>query len=91
MPNWSYTTCTITGPDAEIERFKQACFFAEPTEDRNGIDFERIIPMPKVDWPECSSLVDEALVVLGRPELQWMGEKTVDDLIKRALKMRRPA
>ena len=86
MPNWSYTTVTLSGPDAEIERFKQACTFTEPTEGRDGIDFERIIPMPKVDWPECSSSTDDALVVLGRPELRCFGggstktTKTVDDL-----------
>ena len=72
MPNWSYTTVTLIGTDAEIERFKEACTFTEATEDRDGIDFERIIPMPKVDWPECSSSTDDALVVLGRPELQCM-------------------
>ena len=90
MPNWSYTTVTLSGPDAEIERFKEACTFTEPTEGRNGIDFECVIPMPKVDWPECSSSVDTALVVLGRPELHVCfggSEKTVDDLIERALKI----
>lgn len=72
-------------------------FFTEPSDDKDGVDFERVIPVPKIDyshdrfgWPECSSSVDEALVVLGRAELQCMRrygsgpEETVDDLIKRA-------
>jgi hypothetical protein len=49
MPNWSYTSCTVIGPDAEIERFRAACLALEPpSDDMNGIDFQRIIPMP--DW-----------------------------------------
>jgi hypothetical protein len=81
MPNWSYTDVTITGPDAEIERFKQAYM-----PDDNGIDFDRIIPMPKIYWPECSTGVDEALAVLGRTELQKLQRHgtTVADLIKLA-------
>jgi hypothetical protein len=66
MPNWSYTDVTITGPDADIERFKQACFFLEPKEDASGIDFERIIPSPKnsdsspkdFDLPSAAALND---------------------------------
>lgn len=54
MPNWCYTTCVIHGPEAEIERFKQACLMRTPTPSKwsehidNGIDFQRIIPMPAV-------------------------------------------
>jgi hypothetical protein len=51
MANWCYTDCTVSGPDAEIERFKEACFATEPlTEDehrdRDGVDFKRVIPTP---------------------------------------------
>jgi hypothetical protein len=92
MPNWSYTNVTITGPDAEIERFKQACLFTEPPkggppEDHTGIDFERIIPMPKIEWPKCWSPVDDALVFLGRPDLHVCSphrrsEQAVEEAVK---------
>jgi hypothetical protein len=43
MANHCDTTCTITGPDAEIERCKQTCFVAMPPRPDygNGVDFTR--------------------------------------------------
>jgi hypothetical protein len=46
MANRCRTTCTITGPDSEIDRLKQACFVTVPPprpgyDYGNGIDFER--------------------------------------------------
>jgi hypothetical protein len=42
MPNWTYTSFKLTGPDADIERFKQAYLYAEPIDGDNGIDFSRV-------------------------------------------------
>ena len=46
MANHCRTSCTITGPDAEIERFKQTCFVtARPipgyADYGDGVDFYR--------------------------------------------------
>lgn len=42
MPNWCDTNIIVTGPAAEIERFKQTCFVTGPTKrDHDGIDFTR--------------------------------------------------
>lgn len=63
MPNWIKTTCTITGPEADIERFKEACFYLAPTEEENGIDIERVLPMPEgIKATTISGTKDEALI-----------------------------
>jgi hypothetical protein len=46
MPNYCDTGCTITGPNTEIERFKQTCLVTVPPKPgdlhgSNGIDFRR--------------------------------------------------
>jgi hypothetical protein len=48
MTNWMRTSCRVEGPADDIARFKAECFYVEPSEDPNGIDFERVIPMPEV-------------------------------------------
>jgi hypothetical protein len=71
MPNWSYTNCTLTGPEADIEAFKKACLFEVPEPgdhgpDNNGIDFQRIIPMPDE--------VRDSAKGVEQPALWWTGE-----------------
>jgi hypothetical protein len=42
MPNWTYTSFKLIGPEADIERFKRAYLYAEPVNSDNGIDFSRV-------------------------------------------------
>lgn len=44
MPNYVYTKAIVSGPPADIDKMKAACFY--PEEDRDGIDFERAYPTP---------------------------------------------
>jgi hypothetical protein len=63
MPNRCTTHCTVMGAYVEIERFKAACLELEPRGgDHNGIDFERIIPMP-LSVRESKELVELKLGV----------------------------
>jgi hypothetical protein len=45
----------VSGPEEEIERFEQTCLFLDPKDDKNGIDFQRVIPMPDELPPSKSS------------------------------------
>jgi hypothetical protein len=71
MPNWCYTSCKLTGPEADIERFKQACLYVDPKPDGdNGINFQRIIPEPDhvLRSIEASEARDEAFMRVSKGE-----------------------
>jgi hypothetical protein len=72
MPNWCSNHILVTGSLGEIARFARTCI----RQDQNGqpwFDFNSLIPMPAIlEGTEASSLVDEALLVLGRDDLAWM-------------------
>jgi hypothetical protein len=72
MPNWCTNRIVVTGSPEGIARFTRTCI----RQDHNGqrwFDFNSLIPMPAIlEGTEASSLVDEALLVLGRDDLTWM-------------------
>jgi len=45
MPNWVHHQLTVTGPEAERERFLAECF--SQTEGETNFDFDRLIPQPE--------------------------------------------
>jgi hypothetical protein len=47
MANWCTVDCVGTGPESDIERMKSATFVPKPEKDYNGIDFQRVVPMPE--------------------------------------------
>jgi hypothetical protein len=89
MPNWCDTTVTVRGPEEEIEAFKRACLFLDPKDDNNGIDFQRVIPMPEaLKDTEKSGTVDYGLIVVGHYDAEaekmldypWVKEAGVTDV-----------
>lgn len=42
MPNYVYTSMAVTGPAAEIARFKKECY-----DEKDNLSFNKIIPMPE--------------------------------------------
>ena len=41
MPNWVYTTCTVSGPEHDIATLRAKLF-----RDDGSIHFERVVPLP---------------------------------------------
>jgi hypothetical protein len=69
MPNWFYTTITLTGPESALTRFKTA-HFRDHDDGEQYLDFNTVTPMPEVlKGSECSSAVAHGLCVLGRLDL----------------------
>ena len=72
MPNWCSNHIVVTGSPEEIARFTRTCI-RQDEKGRSWFDFNSVIPMPAIlEGTEASSLVDEALLVLGRDDLAWM-------------------
>src|SRR5215469_14799704 len=72
MPNWCSNHIVVTGSPEEIARFTRTCI-RQDEKGRSWFDFNSLIPMPAIlEGTEVSSLVDEALLVLGRDDLVWM-------------------
>jgi hypothetical protein len=73
MPNWCHNHMTITGPADEIARFRSTCIRPQGDSDELGFDFTAIVPIPpSINDTRGSSLIDDALLVLGRPECGWI-------------------
>jgi len=81
MPNHVTNRVVVTGPAAAIAAFRAAFLVEEVETDEAGrecrvtnLDFNRIIPRPKIlEETESSSAVNVGLLVLGRPEIQKDG------------------
>ena len=72
MPNWCSNHIVVTGCAEEIARFARTCI-RQDDKGQPWFDFNSLIPMPAIlEGTEASSLVDEALLVLGRDDLAWM-------------------
>jgi hypothetical protein len=91
MPNWSYTTAVVTGPDAEIERFKQACTFTNPTKDFDGIDFDRVIPRPRFAYWRLRESTFDGLDEQDRPRFRMVTAYGLPSPIFEAIAVRFPA
>ncbi len=48
MPNWASNRLTLSGPHAEIMRFRNTCIRAAPEEDsdKECFDLGALVPMP---------------------------------------------
>jgi len=51
MSNYITTTCTITGPADDIERFKRAHIVGE-TDEQRTLDFGTVVPVPQHEFSE---------------------------------------
>jgi hypothetical protein len=89
MANRCRTHCTITGPDAEIERFKRTCLVTEPPprpgyDYGNGIDFERAQWKPDKVVYQSTYFVEggqhrvHTVPVVGRTDATVAGWQEVD-------------
>ena len=80
MPNYCDTNCIITGPDAEIERFKRECFVVDGGTDFTGIDFTR------AEWKADTMIVYSTYQLHNGEHWLWIrsGRRTpiVDALTK---------
>ena len=45
MPNFVASRCVVTGPEAEVARFREKMFATEP-DGRPAFDFNGVVPMP---------------------------------------------
>src|ERR1051325_3871067 len=70
MPNHVTTRCIVTGPAAEVCRFRQAAVCVSEIDYIESIDFEKIVPMPEV-LRESSKWNDAELgieILHGKPK-----------------------
>ncbi len=84
MPNHVSHIVTVTGPAAEIARFKTKCFRAQRDETDIGFDFETLIPTPAIiKQTESSSNVDTGLALLGQSHLKphLFGGNSLEDML----------
>jgi hypothetical protein len=68
MSYWYYMACTVSGPEAEIERFKQACLVPDSP---GAIDLQRIVPSFKTPTREARYYVEDGLHKLSF-ETKWV-------------------
>jgi Api92-like protein with ferredoxin domain len=94
MPNHVTTRCIVTGPVAEVDRFRQTVICVAKGDDIESLDFEKIIPMPTI-LEESSNWNDAELgieILTGKPkpstlsrsylENPWIQKQGIDTLEK---------
>jgi hypothetical protein len=72
MPNWCRNNIVVTGPVEDITHLTQTCIRRDE-QGKSYFDFDSLIPMPAIlKGTAVGTLVDDALVVLGRDD-PWPG------------------
>jgi hypothetical protein len=86
MPNWCYTAFTVTGPDEDIARFREAVRGSDDSGE-TPFDFDRVIPMPSellettADFGTAYEVYyGDAERILERPWVKKIGIGTVEQL-----------
>jgi hypothetical protein len=82
MPNWCTNNIVVTGAVEDIAHFIQTCIRLDE-KGTSQFDFNTLIPMPRIlEGTVAGTVVDDALVVLGRDDLAW-NPRPLEELMKR--------